>query len=120
MLFKDLQGLDGIDKLNECVPLVDEIFADKELCEKIKTIPTLQAAAHIYKAHSKAIDTIMNILGEKPENNSTIATIAATSRIISSIYSDEETLAFFTVACPSLKSMILPMANTEDEQSADL
>lgn len=120
MVFKDLKGIEGIDTLNECVPYVEKIFADKGISEKIKTLPTMQAAPIIYKAHKETIEKIMDILDEKPKDNSTVSLIATVSKILSSICSDGETLAFFTASCPSLKSMILPMVNTEGEQSADL
>ena len=33
--FKNLKGMEGIDKLNECAVLIDEIFGDKEITVKV-------------------------------------------------------------------------------------
>lgn len=117
MRFADLKGIDGIDKLNDCVPYVEEIFSDKELFESIKNMTWVQAATPIYKQHKESIEKIMEILEEEPQNSA--ETIVATTNIISGIRGDKDTLAFFTASCESLRSMLLPMVNTEGEQSKD-
>lgn len=115
MLFKDLQGLDGIDKLNECVPLVNSIFADKELMESIKDMSWVEAATPIYKKYSDEINKIMEILEEKPE--SAVEIINTTARIIMEIFKDKDIAAFFTLSCESMKSAISVMASTKEGQS---
>lgn len=117
MLFSDFKGIEGIDKLNECVPYVEEIFSDKELLMSIKKMNWMQAAAPIYKKHKESLEKIWEILEIKPQNSVEILT--ATVEVLTGVQSDKDTLAFFILSCPSMKSMISHTENIEDEQSKD-
>lgn len=119
MLFKDLKGIEGIDKLNECIPYVEEIIGDTALfedCSK-KEMSWLQAATPVYKKHRDSITKLMEILDEKPESAMDI--IATTARIIAGIMADEETKSFFILSSTSLRSAMRAMVTTEGEQSKD-
>ena len=117
MLFKDLKGIEGIDKLNECVPYVEEIFSDTEFFENLGKVTFMQVAAPIYKRHKESVEKIMEILEEVPTTAAGILT--TTTSILTGIYGDKDTLAFFMASCESLRSMLSPTENTEDEQSKD-
>lgn len=113
--FMDLNGIEGIDKLNECVPYVDELLSDKEMFDGLNDKTWAQSAGPIYKKHSAELDTIFEILGEKPE--SAVEILAATSQLMVEIFQNKELCGFFMGACAKARSMILAMANTKAEQS---
>ena len=120
MLFSELKGLEGIDKLNECVPYVENILSDKELLDKISKseMTWIEAATPIYKEHSGDILNIMEILEEKPEK--AVDILSTTAKIMIEIFKDEEVRSFFMYSCKSMISTVSAMANTKDEQSQDL
>lgn len=117
MLFSELKGLDGIDKLNECVEYVDEIMSDTELFKEIgeKKLNWMQAASPIYKKHTNSITKIMEILGEKPDT--AIGIMIATSNIIGNIFTDKETAAFFYTSSENLRSMLSATGAIKDKPS---
>ena len=119
MMFRELKGIEGIDKLTECVPFVEEILSDREMFDEFgkQDMTWMQAAAPIYKKHTESIEKIFEILEEEPE--SSIATLTKTAEIITSIFTDKEIKSFFIASCRNLRLMISAMASTEGEQSAD-
>lgn len=117
MRFDELKGLEGIDKLNECVPYVDEIMSDKELFENMKECTWIQLATPVYKSHTESINKIMEILGEKPET--AVDIIRTTTEIITSIFMNEDIRSFFIASCKSMMCTVSAMLNIEDEQSKD-
>lgn len=117
MRFNELKGLDGIDKLDECVPYVDEIFSDKELFENVKDLTWMQIAKLIYKAHTDSINAIMEILDEKPET--AVDIIRVTAEIVTDIFMDEGTRNFFISFCKNVKFTLSAMVNIVDGQSED-
>ena len=117
MLFSELKGLEGIDKLNECVPYVENILAANELISMVSDNTWIEAATPIYKKHSADIDKIMEILEEKPEK--AVDIISTTAKLMIEIFKDEEVRSFFMNSCKSMISTISAMVNTEAEQSKD-
>lgn len=118
MRFSELKGMEGIDKLTECIPHVDEIFSDEEFISTIKAndMSWIEAATIAYKTHNESVTAIMNVLGEKPET--AIEILSATASIMAEIFQKEDIRAFFISQCRKMRSAISAMANTEDEQSA--
>lgn len=113
--FKELKGLDGIDKLTECVPLMDEIFSEEAIFNSDKTFAEL--GMEIYKKHTNAMDKLFEILGEKPENSVQICLLF--NRIMSEVSQDKDIASFFIYTSKNLKSMMLATANTEGERQED-
>ena len=113
--FKDLQGIEGIDKLTECIPYVDEIFSDKKLFEEQNDATWGETAVAIYKAHTDSMNKIFAALGEVPE--STLDILNATTVIIQEIFTNTELRSFFIGACKNMKSVLLSMANIKGVQS---
>lgn len=117
MRFSDLKGMEGIDKLTECIPYVDEIFSDEEFINSIpeKDMTWLEAATIAYKTHNASFTALMNVLEEKPETS--IEILSATASIMAEIFQEESVRAFFISQCRKMRSAISAMANTEGEQS---
>ena len=113
--FKDLQGIEGIDKLTECIPYVDEIFSDKKLFEEQNDATWGETAVAIYKAHTDSMNKIFEALGEVPE--STLGILNATTEILKEIFVNEELRSFFIGVSKNMKSVLLSMANTVGGQS---
>lgn len=119
MRFSELKGMEGIDKLTECVPYVDEIFSDEGFISTIKAkdMAWIEAATIAYKTHNESVTAIMSILEEKPET--AIEILSVTASIMAEIFQKEDVRAFFISQCRKMKLTISAMASTEDEQSAD-
>ena len=111
--FKDLKGFEGIDKLNECVPLIDEIFSDELFMNNKGTFGEL--ATPIYKNHPETVKKLFDILGEKPE--SSVSILAGISKLLLEIINDGEVASFFMGTSKSLRSTMYAMRNTKEEQS---
>lgn len=118
MLFKDLKGLDGVDKLSECVQYVDSIFSDTELVKSIKESTWVVAATQVYKTHTDDVNKLLEILEEKPETSAEI--ITTTAKMLVEMFKDKDICAFFMLSCESMNSAISAMESTKGEQSADL
>lgn len=116
--FKNLKGMDGIDKLNECVPLVDEIFSDTEIFSD-KTEATFgELATPIYKKHTEAVNKLFMILeGEQPE--SAAAILSGITRLMIEVSGDKEIASFFMGTVKSLRQWLSATLNTKEEQSKD-
>lgn len=110
--FKSLIGLEGIDKLNECVSIIDEIFADEEILKHEGTFAEL--ATPIYKQHTASIEKLFEILGEKPE--SSIAILSSITSLLLEISTDKDIASFFMGTSKNLRRMISAMRNTKAEQ----
>lgn len=111
--FKSLQGLEGIDKLNECIPLIDEIFSDTEIFGNTEgTFGELSTP--IYKKHTKAVEKLFEILGEKPE--SAVAILSGITSLLLEITQDKDIAAFFMGTSKNLRSTMFAMRNTKEEQ----
>lgn len=119
MRFSELKGMEGIDKLTECIPYVDEIFSDENFISTIKAkdMAWIEAATIAYKTHNESVTAIMSILEEKPET--AIEILSATASIMAEIFQEESVRAFFISQCRKMRSAISAMANTKDEQSKD-
>lgn len=115
--FKDLKGLEGIDKLNECIPYVDEIFSDKKLFEEQGDATWGETSVAVYKAHTNSMNKIFEALGEVPET--TLDILNATTEILQEIFANAELRSFFIGACKNMRSVLLSMANTKGAQSQD-
>lgn len=115
--FKDLKGIEDIDTLDSCIPIVNDIFAgisaDTELFEKVKNSTWSEASVPLYKKFNKEFDGIFEILGDKPQ--SIAETLSAVAILMSEVTS-KETGTFFMGACKNVRSTILAMANTTAEQ----
>lgn len=119
MRFNELKGLDGIDKLFECVPYIDEIFGDKDIFTADANKKTYgELAIPIYKKHTDAVNRIFEILQVNPESSAEI--IVETINIIAELLGDGDVIRFFTAASKNLKSCLAAMLSTEGEQSKDL
>lgn len=116
--FKNLQGIEGVDKLNECAPLIDEIFSDKEIFNENNESTFGEMATPIYKKHTDTVNKLFEILGEKPE--SAVATLSGITKLLLEISNDVEVGSFFMGTAKNLRSWTFAMVNTKDEQSKDL
>lgn len=114
MRFNELKGADGIDKLIECSPYVNEIFGDSEIFGKDDIGSFGEVAIPVYKKHKEAVSKIFDILEIKPERSTEIITEVIT--MLSDILRDAETASFFTSTSKSLKSWLSAMVNTKGEQ----
>lgn len=112
--FKDLKGVEGIDKLNECIPLLNEIFDDKEIFNEQDERTFTELATPIYKKHTDAINKLFEILEINPD--SSIGILTAITTLLYEISQDKEIAVFFMGTSPSLRRMIYATANTEGEQ----
>lgn len=114
MRFNELKGTEGIDKLIECSPYVDEIFSDKEIFGKDDIGSFGEVAIPVYKKHKDAVYKIFEILEVKPERSTEIITEVIT--MLSDILRDAETASFFTSTSKNLKTWLSAMANMQGEQ----
>lgn len=115
MRFNELTGAEGIDKLLECAPYVDEIFADKDIFGTDNIGSFGEIAIPVYKNHKEAVNKIFDILEIKPERSTEIITEVIT--MLGDILRDAETASFFTATSKNLKTWLSAMVNTEDGQS---
>lgn len=113
--FKNLEGMEGIDKLNECAPLINDIFGDNEIFNNDTDVTWGELATPIYKKHPETINKIFEILGEAPKSAAGI--LSGVSRLLIEVTSDKEVASFFMGTAKNLRSWISAMANTEGEQS---
>lgn len=92
--FNDFKGAEGIDKVIECAPYINEIIVDTEIMGKIDSMSWLEMGAMIVKKHGDAFEKIRTALGNaKSENNIGLAYSAA--KLMKELLSDEDTLDFF-------------------------
>ena len=115
--FKNLKGMEGIDKLNECAALMDKIFEDKEIFNEKSDATCGELATPIYKKHTDTVNKLFEILGEKPESATAILT--GITNLLIEATSDKEVAGFFMGTVKSLRSWTFAMANTKDGQSQD-
>jgi hypothetical protein len=115
--FKNLKGMDGIDKLTECAALIDEIFSDEEIFNKKTNATFGELATPIYKKHTKTVNRLFEILGEKPE--SAVSILSNLAVLLTEAANSPEVCSFFMSTAKSLNKFMLAMVNTEGEQSAD-
>lgn len=93
--FKDYTGTEGIDKVIECAPYINEIIIDTEIMSKIDSLSWLEMGAMIVKKHGDAFDKIRTALGnEKNENSVGLAYSAA--QLMMDLLADKDTLDFFS------------------------
>lgn len=111
--FKNLEGLEGIDKLNECVPIIDEIFSDEKIFKKDATFAEL--ATPIYKKHTESVNKLFDILGERPTSSAGI--LATITNLLIEMSGDSEIMGFFIGTCKNLRNAISVMQNTVGGQS---
>lgn len=111
MRFQDIQD---IDKLNECIEPVNEIFGDKEIFNENTSATFGELATPIYKKHKAACEKLFEILDEKPTNAAGI--LATISGILVSINSDKEVVAFFLGVSKPLRLWLSAMQNTAETQ----
>ena len=75
MRFNELKGLDGIDKLLECAPCVDEIFGDKDIFGSNDIGSFGEVAISVYKTHKDAVNKLFEIMDIKPERSTDIISL---------------------------------------------
>ena len=93
--FNDFKGAEGIDKVIECAPYINEIIVDTEIIDKIDSMSWIEMGAMIVKKHGDAFEKIRTALGnDKSENSVGLAYSAA--QLMKEILSDKDTLDFFT------------------------
>lgn len=112
--FKNLKGMEGIDKLNECAVLIDEIFGDKEIFNDKTEATFAELATPIYKKHTDTVNKLFETLGKKPEGAAAILSNLTVLLIEAS--GSPEVSSFFMGTVPSLRQFIYATANTKDEQ----
>lgn len=117
MRFNELKGLDGIDKLLECAPCVDEIFGDKDIFGSNDIGSFGEVAISVYKTHKDAVNKLFEIMDIKPERSTEIITEIIT--MLGDILRDAETASFFSSTSKNLKSWLSAMATMQGEQSKD-
>lgn len=118
MRFNELKGTEGIDKLIECSPYVDEIFSDTEIFNSDDIGLFGEVAIRVYKKHKEAVNKIFDILEIKPERSTEIITEVIT--MLSDILRDAETASFFSSTSKNLRLWLSAMVNTGEKQSKDL
>lgn len=112
--FKDLKGLEGIDKLNECIPYVDNILL---ALRNMGEVNFAEAATPMYKEHHEDFNKIFEILnGPDAITDNTLEVLSATATIIAEIITNKEICAFFMGACKKTRSAISATQNTKAEQ----
>ena len=116
--FKNLKGIEGIDTLNECAPLIDEIFGDAEIFNDNTEMTFGELATPVYKKHTDAVNKLFELLGEKPDNAAAI--LSSVTRLLVEISSDKDVMSFFLGTVRSLRQWISATANTKDAQSEGL
>ena len=93
--FKDFTGNEGIDKVIECAPYINEIIIDTEIMSKIDDMSWLELGGMIIKNHGETFEKLRTALGnDKSENSVGLAYSAA--QLMKEILSDKDTLDFFT------------------------
>lgn len=115
MRFQDIQD---IDKLNECIEPVNEIFGDKEIFNETTNATFGELATPIYKKHKAACEKLFEILDEKPTNAAGI--LATISGILVSINNDREVVTFFLGVSKPLRLWLSAMQSTEGAPQEDL
>lgn len=117
MTFKDLKGLEGIDKMVECAPYIDEIFGDKDIFnDDIGTFGEIAIPA--YKKHTDSFNHIFDIL--EIDHEDSLGIIQNVVMILRDLTGNAEVASFFTGISPNLKSWIEHMVSIAAEQSAAL
>ena len=97
----DYNGTEGIDKLIECVPYINELIGDLALINQLKDRSWLSIGGEVYKKHTEACTNLFKILDHEPEN--VVSAVAATAQIMSELLNNKELLDFFMSLGKTLK-----------------
>ena len=89
----DFQGLEGIDKLIECAPYINELIGDLSLINQLKDHSWLSIGGEVYKNHTEACNNLFKALDHEPENS--VSAVAATAQVVSEIFTNKDMLDFF-------------------------
>ena len=93
--FKDFTGTEGIDKVIECAPYINEILVDTEIMSRIDNMSWLEMGAMIVKKHGDTFNKLRTALGnDKNENSVGLAYSAA--QLMMDLLADKDTLDFFS------------------------
>lgn len=92
--FKDYTGTEGIDKVIECAPDINEIIMDSEIMSAIDSMSWLEMGATVIKKHSEAFDRVRKALGNEPGENGVGLAFSA-AQLMKDILTDKDTLDFF-------------------------
>lgn len=112
--FNDFSGVEGIDKLMECAPYVNELLKDKDTLSKMSDMTWIELGATMYKAHAEACDKLFAALDKKPDTS--IGLVSATAQVMSEILNNKDMIDFFISAGKAKKSSGSVTENTEGEQ----
>ena len=93
--FKDFTGTEGIDKVIECAPYINEIIIDTDIMSKIDDMSWLELGAMIVKNHAEAFGKIRTALGNEESENS-IGLSYSAAQLMKEVLADKDTLDFFT------------------------
>lgn len=89
----DYQGAEGIDKLLECAPYINELISDKNAMQNIEDKSWIQLGGEIYKAHTETCNALFKVLDHEPEN--AISAISATAQVIAELLTNRDLIDFF-------------------------
>ncbi|WP_303834735.1 hypothetical protein [Ruminococcus flavefaciens] len=89
----DYQGAEGIDKLLECAPYINELISDKETMQNIEEKSWIQLGGELYKAHTETCNALFRALDHEPEN--AISAISATAQVMAELLTNKDLIDFF-------------------------
>ena len=93
--FKDYIGIEGIDKVIECAPYINEILIDTEIMGKIDSMSWLEMGAMIVKKHGEIFNKIRAALGNEKNDNS-VGLAYSAAQLMMDLLADKDTLDFFS------------------------
>ena len=93
--FKDFTGTEGIDKVIECAPYINEIIIDSEIIKQIDNLSWLELGALVVKNHGEAFNKVRIALGNE-ENVDSIGLAYSAAQLMKEILTNKDTLDFFT------------------------
>ena len=92
--FKDYTGEEGIDKVIECAPFINEIITDKDVMENLDKMSFLEMGATIVKNHGKAFKEVRKALGN--EDTDSIGLSYSAAQLMKELLTNKDILDFFT------------------------
>ena len=115
--FNDFSGVEGIDKLMECAPLVGELISDREIMEGVgENTLWVELGVSLYKAHTETCNKLFIALGNEATDNS-MEIISGMTQILHEVMGNKEMLGFFaSLNRKAKKSSGSVTESTEGEQ----
>lgn len=112
--FKDYTGADGIEKLLEAAPYIEEIMRDNEVMHTDGS--WIKLGGYALKNHEEAANKLLEALGGDDAPDNVLGKTAALANVLFEILTDKDISAFFTSLKKTDSTQTSAMESTADGQ----